>query len=133
MLPANFWAKTGRTDCTIWTGAVNSKGYGCFAVGGVSYLAHRLAYEDVRGPIADGMTIDHMCRVRNCVNVDHLEVVTVAENNRRKRGGPMFLGGECSRGHRLTEGNAYKHPRGHVECRECRRQLKAARRQGAAA
>lgn len=45
--------------------------------------AHRLAYERAKGPIALGAQIDHLCRVRECVNPDHLEVVTQTENVRR--------------------------------------------------
>jgi hypothetical protein len=121
-LPATFWSHTRRSDCVIWFGAVNTKGYPCVNVDGRSQLAHRLAYEDAVGPIPDGYTIDHLCRVRNCVNPDHLEVVTVAENNRRKRTiAGLQIGGECIRGHQITELTAYRHPRGHIECRECRR------------
>lgn len=125
-LPARFWAKTRQTDCVIWTGAVNTKGYPCFGVDGVSHLAHRLAYEDAYGPIPDGYTIDHTCRVRSCVNPDHLEVVTIAENNRRKRVvGGLFIGGECIYGHAITDLTAYRHPRGHIECRTCRAERRA--------
>jgi hypothetical protein len=123
ILPERFWAKVRPTDCLIWTGAVNTKGYPCFLVGGVSTLAHRLAYEDAHGPIPDGYTIDHTCRVRNCVNPQHLEAVTIAENNRRARiVGGLRVGGECVNGHELAdEAAVYQHPRGHLECRECRR------------
>lgn len=128
-LPAHFWSKTTTTDCIVWRGAQNSKGYGCWAIGGMSHLAHRIAWEDARGPIPEGMTIDHLCRVRSCVNVEHMELVTVAENNRRKLvAGGLQPGAECWRGHRMTPANTYRHPRGHVECRECRR----AQRRGAA-
>lgn len=125
-LPEHFWSKTRTTDCLIWMGAVNTKGYPCFAVNGVSTLAHRLAYEDARGPIPDGYTIDHKCRVRNCVNVDHLEVVTIAENNRRKRiPGGLAVGVTCLNGHYLaSDADIYVHPRGFAECRECRRNTK---------
>lgn len=127
-LPSNFWAKTRTTDCIIWTGAVNTKGYPCFGVNGKSELAHRLAYEDAHGPIPEGYTIDHTCRVRSCVNVDHLEVVTIAENNRRKKVvGGLFVGGECIRGHAITDLTIYRHPRGHAECRVCRAENKRAR------
>lgn len=124
-LPANFWAKARRTDCLLWGGAMNSKGYGCFAVDGVSQLAHRLAWEDANGPIPEGMTVDHLCRTRNCVNTEHMELVTIAENNRRKVAGGLVMGGECIRGHRIDEATAYRHPRGHIECRTCRSELKA--------
>lgn len=128
-LPERFWAKTQPTDCLVWTGAVNTKGYPCFAIDGVSQLAHRLAYEDARGPIPEGYTIDHKCRVRSCVNPDHLEAVTVAENLRRARvAGGLQLGGECASGHEMDEANTYHHPRGHLECRQCRREKNRSRR-----
>lgn len=127
-LPDNFWAKTQTTDCIVWTGACNSKGYPCFGVGGFSRLAHRLVWEDANGPIPDAMTIDHLCRVRSCVNIAHLELVTVAENNRRKRvAGGIQIGGQCARGHDITEVSAYRHPRGHLECKTCRTQTRADR------
>lgn len=123
-LPDTFWAKTATTDCIVWTGAVNSKGYPCFAVDGVSHLAHRLAWEAAQGSIPDGLTIDHTCRVRNCVNVDHLELVTVAENTRRRfrAAGGLDVGGTCANEHKITsEDDVYVNPRGRRECRECRR------------
>lgn len=126
-LPDSFWAKTApATDCVVWRGAQNSKGYGCFAVNGVSKLAHRVAWEDVHGPIPDGLTLDHRCRVHACVNVAHLELVTVAENTRRQ---PRVLrvGGECRNGHRIASAaDMYVNERkGTRECRACRRTAKA--------
>ena len=47
------------------------------------YAAHRFVYEQTKGPILEGLTIDHLCRVRCCVNPDHLEVVTIQENIQR--------------------------------------------------
>ena len=94
-------------------------------------LAHRVAWEDARGPIPDGLTIDHLCRVRNCVNVEHLELVTIAENNRRKKiAGGLHVGGECIQGHAITELTAYRHPRGHIECRICRSEKRRLARAG---
>ena len=119
-LPANFWAKTRETDCLIWIGAANSKGYGCFGVDGVSQLAHRLVWEDVNGPIPDGMTIDHLCRVHNCVKIDHLELVTQALNNERARTAQGYhLGGKCGRDHVLTEASTRRVARGQLVCLEC--------------
>ena len=84
-LPDTFWAKTvERSDgCLIWTGAVNSSGYGCYWFAGTSQLAHRVAHLAAKGPTPDGWHVDHLCRVKLCVNADHLEAVTPAENNRR--------------------------------------------------
>lgn len=120
-LPEAFWRKVVTTDCWVWNGAVNSRGYACFLVDGKAQLAHRLAYEDAHGPIPDGLIIDHTCRVRNCVNPAHLEPVTYRENNLRGRAAVALKeGGICQRGHLLTEANIYRHPRGHIECRTCR-------------
>lgn len=119
-LPDLFWAKVKSTDCLLWTGAVNSRGYGCFAVDGVSQLAHRLAYEDAYGPIPDGLVIDHLCRTHNCVNPDHLEAVTSKVNNRR--GKRLEYGGTCTKGHRIGGSvDIYESPTGARECMECRR------------
>lgn len=124
-LPPQFWAKTRTTDCLLWFGAVNTKGYPCFAISGKSQLAHRLAYEDANGPIPEGMTIDHTCRVRSCVNVDHLEVVSIAENNRRKKtAGGLHIGDRCIKDHEITEVTIYRRPNGFTECRVCRNEQK---------
>lgn len=74
-----------ETGCWEFQGALNSRGYGCIGFGakGVSILTHRLAYEHERGPIPEGLEIDHLCRNRKCCNPDHLEVVTRHENNVR--------------------------------------------------
>ena len=134
MLPSKFWSKTAiDTGCVLWIGAVNSKGYGCFAVAGVSKLAHRVVWEDTHGPIPDELQLDHLCRVRNCVNVDHLELVSASENQRRK---PVRIevGGECPSGHPIgSTGDLYISPkRRTAECRACRRELSRSRRRAVA-
>lgn len=70
-----------EAGCWLWVGYVHpATGYGWAPMKGRSSLAHRRVYETVRGPIPDGMTLDHRCRVRSCVNPDHLRVCTHREN-----------------------------------------------------
>jgi hypothetical protein len=89
-----FWAKVSvaSTGCWLWTGAIQaSNGYPRFCIGGRdggTRFAHRWAYEFFLEPIPIGLEIDHLCRVRACVNPLHLQVVTHRENRRRSRGHP---------------------------------------------
>ena len=85
MSDRRFWAKVRVSgDCWEWTGATNSRGYGCLVRDKRGYLAHRYAYTLAVGPIPDGLTIDHLCGNKRCVRPEHLEPVTVAENIRRR-------------------------------------------------
>ena len=75
-----------RGDCLIWTGSKTDNGYGRFRVNDRTTIVHRYAWEKANGPIPDGMVVDHMCWNRACVNVEHLRVVTVAQNNANRSG-----------------------------------------------
>ena len=126
-----FWSKAHPEPmggCWLWIGALNSHGYGVSSVvsDGVrrQRMAHRVSFERVRGPIPAGLVIDHLCRVRSCVNPHHLRAVTNLEN---------LLCGEtniainlakthCLRGHELAGENLYVTPkRGRRQCRACGR------------
>jgi HNH endonuclease len=79
-----FWRKVEKTEaCWLWTAHISPSGYGIFKYDGTPKNAHRYAYQLLVGPIPEGLEIDHLCRVRNCVNPEHLEAVTHLENVRR--------------------------------------------------
>ena len=79
-----FWEKVDLSDpggCWPWAGSLRSYGYGQFSIShSVNAFAHRVAYEILVGPIPAGLTLDHLCRNRRCVNPAHLEPVTMREN-----------------------------------------------------
>lgn len=79
-----FWKRTIQSPdgCWEWVGTITNSGYGSLSDSG-QVLAHRFAYELLVGPIPEGLQIDHLCNVRNCVNPAHLEPVTGLENMRR--------------------------------------------------
>lgn len=72
------------TPCLIYQGPKKASGYGYVFSHGERHFAHRAAWEQVNGPIPAGLTIDHLCRQKLCVNPGHLEPVTPAENTRRQ-------------------------------------------------
>lgn len=105
--------------CWEWQGHTNRPdGYGRIdVVNRETYVVHRVVYVMLRGPIPDGLSLDHLCRNTRCVNPDHLEAVTHLVNVRRGlRGGITH----CIRGHEFTEANTYHDPKGGRECRACR-------------
>jgi len=124
-----FWLKVtrrGAEECWGWTGARASEGYGRMRAAGRYFYAHRFAYELLVGPIPKGLSIDHLCRNRLCVNPNHLEAVTQRQNVLRGTGSPAInhKKTECSRGHPYTPENTYiqiDHGREHRSCLTCRR------------
>lgn len=118
-----FWSKVLRGEgCWEWGAGHVSAGYGTFTFGGITYRAHRVAYTLARGPIPDGMTIDHLCRNRGCVNPDHLEPVTSRENTLRGVGPSAENARKthCVHGHEFTIENTYVYGRFRF-CRTCNR------------
>lgn len=120
-LEERFWARVQKTEtCWLWTGAT-SQGYGVISVGGYkgkNLMAHRVAYELTKGPIPEGLVIDHLCRAPRCVNPDHLEAVTTGDNVRRGLLGEMKT--HCSHGHAYADEGRIDF-KGHRVCRACRR------------
>lgn len=114
--------------CSLYIGATNGNGYGQFRYkdGRKNGYAHRFAWESVNGPIPDGMTVDHLCMVRNCVAVSHMELVDAVTNFRRGAAARE----RCRNGHEYQPENTVRRPNG-KGCRTCRRaqhQKQAAKR-----
>lgn len=115
--------------CWLWTAALTGGGYGYMRVGSMvdgtrgHARASRVAYEMFRGPIPEGLQLDHLCRVRACVNPDHLEAVTQRVN--LLRGETLVAANakktHCPNGHPLVGDNLDKHSlkRGRRICRAC--------------
>ena len=95
-----------NTGCWFWLGVLNSSGYG----------PHRKSYEEFRGPIPEGLTIDHKCHQRDCVNPEHLRAVTMGVNLSNKLS--RYAGNVCKRGHALIDTDLDSH--GQRFCRVCR-------------
>lgn len=121
-----------NSGCWLWTGYVNSDGYAQFGVNGSSVGAHRWAYKRFVGEVSAPLMLDHKCRVRSCVNPDHLEAVTNRENARRgamhgtfgkRNRSKMF----CPHGHPLTGENVHIHRNGRCSPKRCCMTCKRAR------
>lgn len=125
-LPSHIQQKIRITgSCWMWEGTL-TKGYGAIRVGRKMKYAHRVVYELLVGPILEGLTIDHLCRVPACINPDHLEPVTIGENTRRVSVWPQSLRTHCPQSHPYDEENTYVND-GKRECRECKRTRQRAR------
>lgn len=112
-------------SCWLWTGsATDSRGYGRFVYKRERTRAHRWSWEFFNGVIPDGMTIDHLCMVKGCVNPWHLDVVPSPVNVKRMHAAHGFHrdweNGLCKHGHDLSVVGYVARPRGN-ECRQCRR------------
>ena len=109
--PGRYIEQPAPTDrplkgpCWIWQGQINQDGYGRATQMGpknLSTSAHAAAYMVLKGPVPGGLELDHLCRVRACINPDHLEPVTHHENMLRGKQATLT---HCKRGHEFTPEN----------------------------
>jgi len=108
-----FWAKVDRPSpdsCWLWTAAIYGNGYGHAFWGGRHRAAHRVSYQLLVGPVPAGRDLDHLCRVRHCVNPAHLEPVSRRENLLRGETTTARNAAKthCKRGHPLISGNIFE-------------------------
>jgi len=138
-----FWPKVDKNGpvpdyapelgrCWVWTEYLNSAGYARFMPTSsrdpnrYTVQAHRFAYEQVKGPIPEGLVLDHLCRVPRCVNPNHLEPVTESVNVRRgiAPAARWAARTHCDTGHEYTPENTYRTKAGARVCKTCRRDRK---------
>jgi len=113
-------------DCWEWMANRDKDGYGKLTSLGRYWRAHRFVWEALVGPIPEGMVIDHLCKNTSCVNPDHLEPVTAAENLHRGES----IQANFARNRLCPRGHEYRHTQrgGYRKCRECANQKRRERR-----
>jgi len=118
-----FWAKVDKTPgCWNWTAAKDRDGYGVWSVrqeGKLKqYRVHRISLMQTHNGLDESLTVDHLCKNKACLNPEHLEQVTLAENIRRST---SFNGSKthCNNGHEFTAENTYLRRGTHRSCKAC--------------
>lgn len=104
------------SGCRLWAGTLWLAGYGRYS----NRQAHRVVYEMFVGPIPAGLTVDHICFNRPCVEPSHLRLLSNLANARNHASRPILVpDDECINGHQYTPGNTYIRPNGQRDCRAC--------------
>lgn len=127
------WTPEPNTGCWLWFGVTNHAGYGELRVNKKHIRAHRFSYESHRGTIPAGAVLDHLCRNVSCVNPDHLEPVTQAENMRRGDVRARLLQSRadkthCKNGHDMLDVQNVRVSGNRRRCRRCAAQSSARQR-----
>lgn len=117
------WELEPGGSCWLWIASKFRNSYGQFRDEALKTVgAHQFSFRHFKGPIPEGLQIDHLCRVRHCVNPDHLEAVTCREN--LLRGATITAEHaaktHCPQGHPYDGENTY-HYEGTRGCLKCRR------------
>lgn len=126
-------ASEAGDECYEWDMARLPKGHGVIGLDGANYLAHRWAYEELVGPIPEGMYVIHSCDNPPCINPNHLRVGSAQDNtdDMVDRGRGYWAGRtECKNGHPYVLGSFVwarkKKPNGEIyhyrRCNECRKE-----------
>lgn len=120
-----------ETGCWLWREHTTPVGYAQLTHQRKPLPAHRVTYELAKGPIPEGLHVDHLCRVRHCINPDHLEAVTPRENILRGEGRAALNARKthCVNGHPFDEENTYVWRDKQRHCRICIRAAVARYRQ----
>ena len=122
------------TGCWIWTGFIHPNGYGRFWFQGRPQQAHQVAYLLLKGPMPNGLELDHACHNgtncsggpscphRRCVNPQHLEAVSHLVNMQNGNGNWRTTRiTQCPEGHTYAGDNLYVQPNRQRVCRTCKR------------
>lgn len=114
-------AINSESGCWLWTDYLDDDGYGQFKVSGKTLRAHRWIYSEYYNGIDSELVIDHLCRVRRCVNPEHMELVTTQENSARGNGSRRYFQnlGHCTHGHEYVDGSYFILGDGSWRCRDC--------------
>lgn len=129
----DFWDRVAVTvdvtECWLWTGNLDFEGYPRYKRQGRHIRAHRVMYVLTHGTIDSTQTVDHLCRVKQCVNPAHLEMVSNQENAARARAAMWAArGGRCRNGHDPSE---IRYKGAVARCAGCGREAAARQRMGA--
>lgn len=113
-----------NSGCWLWLNALDKGGYGVFTIrrgvgNKANIAAHRFSYETYAGPIPEGRVVDHLCRVRSCVNPSHMELVTQRENVLRGDLGKRMVATLCENGHPFSFENTVVDGKDKVTCLTC--------------